>query len=157
INVVDALKRIPGVSDVSPFGRKYAMRIWLDPDRMANQQISPTEVIGAIQSENKQAAAGKIGALPVPTGQFFEYPVNLKGRLSSAGEFEEIIVRRRNDGSIVRVRDVARVELDSENYETAGWLNGKPAATIPIYQLSDANALDIVKQVRAELARMSRS
>jgi hydrophobe/amphiphile efflux-1 (HAE1) family protein len=157
INVVDELKRIPGVSDVNPFGRKYAMRVWLDPDRLANQRIAPSEVIQAIQQENLQAAAGKVGALPVPPGQVFEYPVNVKGRLSRAGEFEDIIVRRNDDGSIVRIRDVARVELDSENYETAGWLNGKPAGTIPIYQLAEANALDIVRQVRAAMERLSKS
>ena len=129
---------------MNPFGRKYAMRVWLDPDRMANQRISPDEVVQAIQSENRQAASGKIGALPAPPGQRFEYPVTSKGRLSKVDEFEEIVVRRNDDGSIVYLYDVARVELDSENYETAGWLNGKPAGTVPIYQLADANALDIV-------------
>src|SRR5271165_1669632 len=157
INVVDALKRIPGVSDVNPFGRKYAMRVWLDPDRMANQRISPAEVIQAIQQENKQAASGKIGALPAPPGQRFEYPVKAKGRLTKVEEFERIVVRRNDDGSIVYLSNVARVQLDSENYETAGWLNGKPAGTIPIYQLSDANALDIVKQVRQEMDRVARN
>src|SRR5437764_5792691 len=151
INVVDTLKRIPGVSDVNPFGRKYAMRVWLDPDRMANQRIAPAEVVEAIQQENKQAASGKIGALPAPPGQRFEYPVTSKGRLTNVGEFEKIVVRRNDDGSFVYLSDVARVQLDSENYETAGWLNGKPAGTIPIYQLADANALDIVKQVRLVL------
>ena len=155
INVVDALKRIPGVSDVNPFGRKYAMRVWLDPARMANQRISPDEVVQAIQSENKQAASGKIGALPALPGQRFEYPVRSKGRLSKVSEFEGIVVRRNDDGSIVYLKDVSRVELDSENYETAGWLNGKPAGTIPIYQLADANALDIVKAVREEMDRAS--
>jgi hydrophobe/amphiphile efflux-1 (HAE1) family protein len=157
INVVDALKRIPGVSDVNPFGRKYAMRVWLDPDRMAGQRISPAEVVQAIQYENQQAAAGKIGAAPVPSGQVFEYPINVKGRLENVAEFEGIIVRRNDDGSIVRVQDIARVALDSENYDTAGWLNGKPAGTIPVYQLADANALDIVKQVRAEMDRLARA
>ncbi len=157
INVVDALKRIPGVSDVNPFGRKYAMRIWLDPDRMANQRISPAIVVQAIQQENKQAASGKIGASPAPPGQRFEFPVTSKGRLSKVEEFENIIVRRNDDGSFVKLSDVARVELDSENYETAGWLNGKPAGTIPIYQLSDANALDIVKQVRLQMDRVARN
>ena len=145
------------MSDVNPFGRKYAMRVWLDPDRMANQRISPAEVVQAIQQENKQAASGKIGALPAPPGQRFEYPVTSKGRLSKVEEFEKIIVRRNDDGSIVCLDDVARVELDSENYETAGWLNGKPAGTIPIYQLSDANALDIVEQVRLEMDRLARN
>jgi hydrophobe/amphiphile efflux-1 (HAE1) family protein len=157
INVVDALKRIPGVSDVNPFGRKYAMRVWLDPDRMANQRISPAEVIQAIQDENKQAASGKIGAAPAPPGQRFEYPITAKGRLSKVAEFEKIVVRANEDGSFVYLSDVARIQLDSENYETAGWLNGKAAGTIPIYQLADANALDIVAQVRAEMDRVARN
>ncbi len=157
IGVIDALKRIPGISDVRPFGRKYAMRVWLDPDRLANQRMSAQEVIKAVQDENRQAAAGKIGALPVPPGQVFEYPINVKGRLESAAEFEEIIVRRNDDGSIVRIKDVARVELDSENYETAGWLGGKPAGTIPIYQYADANGLEIVAKVRAEMDRVARN
>src|SRR6516165_5168266 len=157
INVVDSLKRIPGVSDVNPFGRKYAMRVWLDPNRMANQRIGPAEVVQAIQQENKQAASGKIGSLPALPGQRFEYPVTSKGRLSKVEEFEKIVVRRNDDGSIVYLSDVARVQLDSENYETAGWLNGKPAGTIPIYQLSNANALDIVGAVRAEMNRLARN
>ena len=157
IYIADVLKRIPGVSDVNVFGRKYAMRIWLDPDRLANMKIAPTEVILAVQQENLQAAAGKIGGQPVPPGQDFEYPITVKGRLEKATEFEEIIVRRNNDGSVVRLRDVARVELSSENYETAGYLNGKPAGAMPVYQYSDANALNIVGQVRREMDALRKS
>src|SRR3954471_9705395 len=131
IYVADVLKRIPGISDATVIGRKYAMRIWLDPDRLANMRIAPTEVILAIQQENLQAAAGKVGGQPVPPGQAFEYPITVKGRLEKASEFEEIIVRRNDDGSIVRLRDVARVELSSENFETAGYLDGKPAGAMP--------------------------
>ena len=155
--VADVLRRIPGVGDVTVFGRKYAMRVWLDPNRMANQLITPKEVITAIQQENRQAAAGKVGALPVPPGQTFEYPITAKGRLETVSEFEDIIVRTRPDGSIVRLRDVARIELGSENYETVGTLNGKPAGAIPIYQLADANALDIVAQVRVEMDQLAKS
>ena len=144
IYVADVLKRINGVSDANVLGRKYAMRIWIDPDRMANMKIAPTEVIQAIQQENVQAAAGKIGGRPVPTGQDFELPITVKGRLEKAGEFEEIIVRRGDDGSIVRVKDVARVELSSENYESASYIDGKPAGGILIYQYADANALGII-------------
>jgi hydrophobe/amphiphile efflux-1 (HAE1) family protein len=154
IYVNDVLKRIPGVSDVMLFGRKYAMRIWLDPDRLASQRIAPAEVVTAIQQENRQAAAGKIGAQPVPPGQAFEYPIVAKGRLSAAEEFEEIIVRRHDDGSIVRVRDVARVELASDDYETVGWLDGKPAGAIPVTQLPDANALSIIAEVRRRMDRL---
>jgi hydrophobe/amphiphile efflux-1 (HAE1) family protein len=157
IYVLDVLRRIAGVSDVTAFGRKYAMRVWLDPDRMAAQLIAPTEVINAIEAENRQAAVGKIGGQPAPAGLVFEYPILTKGRLSTVAEFEEIIVRRRDDGSIVRLRDVARIELDSENYDTAGWLSGNPAGTMPVYQYSDANALSIVKQVRESMDRLKRN
>src|SRR2546423_4530412 len=95
--------------------------------------------------EGAKGGAAKAGGQPAPPGLVFEYPILTKGRLSSPAEFQEIIVRRRDDGSIVRLRDVARVELDSENYETSGWLSGKPAGTLPVYQYSDAHALDIVK------------
>jgi HAE1 family hydrophobic/amphiphilic exporter-1 len=157
INVVDVMRRIKGVSDVNIFGRKYAMRIWLDADRMANYFITPDEVVAAIKSENRQAAAGKIGAPPVPLGQTYEYPVTAQGRLKSPEEFQNIVVRARPDGSKVLMRDIARVELGSESYDQAGFLSGKPAATIPIYQQSDANALQIVKSVRNEMDRLAQS
>lgn len=157
INIVDQLKRIRGISDLYVFGRKYAMRIWLDPDKMASQQISPEEVITAIQSENRQAAAGKIGAPPVPAGQRFEFPVTAKGRLSLEPEFANIIVRARPDGSKVLMKDVGRVELGSETYEQAGYLSGQAAATIPVYQYSNANALSIVEEVQREMDILARN
>jgi len=157
INVVDVLKRIRGISEVNVFGLKYAMRIWLDPDRMANELISPDEVINAIKSENRQAAAGKIGGPPVPAGQRFEYPVTAKGRLSLVPEFQQIIVRARSDGSKVYIRDIARVELGSETYEQGGYLSGQAAATIPVYQYSNANALDIVHQIKQEMDRLKKA
>ncbi len=157
IYVADVLKRITGVSDATVLGRKYAMRIWVDPDRLANMKIAPTEVIQAIQQENVQAAAGKIGSRPVPTGQDFEFPITVKGRLEKASEFEEIIVRRNDDGSIVRLKDIARVELSSENFETSSYIDGKPAGGILIYQYADANALAIVEQVREEMDHLKKS
>ncbi|MDR3638142.1 MAG: multidrug efflux RND transporter permease subunit [Isosphaeraceae bacterium] len=157
IYVADVLKRINGVSDATVLGRKYAMRIWIDPDRLANMKIAPTEVIQAIQQENVQAAAGKIGSRPVPTGQDFELPITLKGRLEKAAEFEEIIVRRGDDGSIVRIKDIARVELSSENYESASYIDGKPAGGILIYQYADANALAIIHTVRQEMDHLKAS
>ncbi len=157
INVVDVLKRIRGISEVNVFGLKYAMRIWLDPDRMANEHIAPDEVINAIKSENRQAAAGKIGGPPVPAGQRFEYPVTAKGRLSLVPEFEQIIVRARPDGSKVYIRDIARVELGSETYDQGGYLSGQAAATIPVYQYSNANALDIVHQIKQEMDRLKKA
>jgi hydrophobe/amphiphile efflux-1 (HAE1) family protein len=157
IYVADVLKRISGVSDAIVLGRKYAMRIWIDSDRLANMKIAPTEVIQAIQQENVQAAAGKIGSRPVPTGQEFELPITIKGRLEKASEFEEIIVRRRDDGSIVRIKDIARVELSSENYESAAYIDGKPAGGILIYQYADANALNIIRTVREEMDHLKSS
>ena len=157
IYVADVLKRIEGVSDANVLGRKYAMRIWIDPDRLANMKIAPTEVIQAIQQENVQAAAGKIGGRPVPTGQDFELPITLKGRLEKASEFEEIIVRRADDGSIVRIKDVARVELSSENFESAAYIDGKPAGGILIYQYADANALRIIHTIRQEMDQLKTS
>ena len=157
IYVADVLKRIKGVSDANVLGRKYAMRIWVDPDRLANMRIAPTEVIQAIQQENVQAAAGKVGGRPVPTGQDFELPITVKGRLEKAAEFEEIIVRRGDDGSIVRVKDIARVELSSENYESASYIDGKPAGGILIYQYADANALDIIHTIRSEMDQLRKS
>ena len=157
IYVADVLKRINGISDATVLGRKYAMRIWIDPDRLANMKISPTDVIQAVQQENVQAAAGKIGGRPVPTGQDFELPITVKGRLEKASEFEEIVVRRNDDGSIVRLKDIARVELSSENYETASYIDGKPAGGILIFQYADANALSIIDQVRVEMDRIKKS
>ncbi len=157
IHVADVLKRINGISDATVLGRKYAMRIWIDPDRLASMKIAPTELILAVQQENVQAAAGKIGGRPVPTGQDFELPITVKGRLAKASEFEEIVVRRNDDGSIVRLKDVARVELSSENFETASYIDGKPAGGILIYQYADANALQIIDQVRVEMDRIKKS
>ncbi|WZO96424.1 multidrug efflux RND transporter permease subunit [Isosphaeraceae bacterium EP7] len=157
IYIADSMKRIKGVSDVVVFGRKYAMRIWLDPNRMAEMKVPPTEVILAIQQENLQAAAGKIGGAPVPEGQAFEFPITVKGRLTKVSEFEEIIVRRKDDGSVVRLKDLARVELSSENFESSGRLDGKPAGAMPIYQYADANALSIVEQVKTQMDRLSKS
>ena len=155
--VADVLKRIAGVSDVTVFGRKYAMRIWLDPDKMSTLLIPPSDVIQAIQQENLQAAAGKVGGEPVPSGQAFEFPITVKGRLEKAAEFEEIVIRRNDDGSIVRLRDLATVELSSENFETTGYLDGKPAGAMPVYQYSDGNALAIVAQVQLEMNRLKKN
>jgi HAE1 family hydrophobic/amphiphilic exporter-1 len=157
INVIDVLKRIRGISEVNVFGLKYAMRIWLNPDRLSNERISPDEVISAIKSENRQAAAGKIGGPPVPAGQRFEYPITARGRLSLVPEFEKIIVRARPDGSKVFIEDIATVELGSENYDQAGYLSGHVAATIPVYQYSNANALDIVHQIKQEMDRLKKA
>ena len=155
INVADVLKRIPGVSDVNAFGRKYAMRIWLDPDRMANQRIAPAEVIQAIQQENKQAAAGKIGGLPVPAGPGLRVPDHRQGaaregRASSRRSSSAATTTARSSAS----RTSPASSSTRRTTRRPAGSTASPPATIPIYQYADANALDIVKQVRDEMDRL---
>ncbi|NCC26094.1 MAG: hydrophobe/amphiphile efflux-1 family RND transporter, partial [Deltaproteobacteria bacterium] len=157
INIVDSLKRLDGVGDVTIFGeRTYSMRIWMDPDRMANLKVTPTDVVKAIQNQNIQVAAGKIGDQPSPPGQVFTYTIVTKGRLSEPAEFEDIIVRALTDGSMIRVKDVATVELGAESYVSYSKLNGKSCSNIAVYQLPGANALDIAKAVGEEMENLSR-
>ena len=158
INLKDALARVPGVgrADVmTDFA--YGMRIWLDPDRLASLGMTPADFISAVQDQNVQVAAGQIGAPPVPSGQQFQYTVKAKGRLSSVEDFENIVLRTGNDGAIVRIRDVARVELGAQSYSTSGEFNGKPATVIGIYQAPGANALEVSDAVIARLEQLSRS
>jgi hydrophobe/amphiphile efflux-1 (HAE1) family protein len=156
INIVDTLKRLPGVGDVQIFGeKKYAMRLWLNPDKLTSMEMTAMDVIAAVQEQNVQVAAGKIGDAPSPPGQTFTYSINTLGRLSSVEEFEDIIVRTRPDGSVVRVKDVARVELGAENYGWFAHFNGREAACIGVFQLPDANALDVAEAVYADMERLS--
>ncbi len=155
INIVDVLKRLPGVGDVSVLGeRTYAMRIWLDPNKMTSLGLAAGDVIQAIQDQNIQVAAGKIGEPPSPAGQAFTYSITTLGRLSKPSEFADIIVRVGEDGSLVRIKDVARVELGAENYGWYSNLNGKRSATIAVYQLPGANALNVATRVRETMAHL---
>jgi hydrophobic/amphiphilic exporter-1 (mainly G- bacteria), HAE1 family len=150
INLNDALTRVPGVASVSVFGAgQYAMRCWVDPDKLASLKITVPEIIDAIQAQNNVNPAGQIGGNPAPTGQQFTYTVRAPGRLPSAEEFGEIIVRARSGEGILRLKDVARVELGAQNYNMIGRLNGKPAALIAIYQAPGANAVATAAGVRA--------
>src|SRR5580658_10466606 len=150
INLNDALTRVPGVASVSVFGAgQYAMRCWVNPDKLANLKITVPEIIGAIQAQNNVNPAGQIGGNPAPPGQQFTYTVRAPGRLPSAEEFGEIIVRAREGEGILRLKDVARVELGAQNYNMIGRLNGKPAALIAIYQAPGANAVATAAGVRA--------
>jgi HAE1 family hydrophobic/amphiphilic exporter-1 len=150
INLNDALTRVPGVASVSVFGAgQYAMRCWVNPDKLANLKITVPEIINAIQAQNNVNPAGQIGGNPSPPGQQFTYTVRAPGRLPSAEEFGEIIVRARADQGILRLKDVARVELGAQNYNMIGRLNGKPAALIAIYQAPGANAVATAAGVRA--------
>ena len=153
INLNDAITRVPGVASVSVFGAgQYAMRCWVNPDKLANLGITVPEIISAIQAQNNVNPAGQIGGEPVPPGQQFTYTVRAPGRLPSAEEFGEIIVRARPDGSILRLKDVARVELGAQNYSVIGRLNGKPAALLAVYQSPGGNAVQTALAVRKLMA-----
>jgi multidrug efflux pump len=156
INVRDALLRIPGVGDSNIFGgADYAMRIWMDPERMAALGITAEDVVNAIAQQNIQASAGQLGAPPIGTGQQQQLTVVAHGRLSDPAEFGDIIVRTNRNGAVVRIRDIGQVELGAETYDSFAALNGQPAATLVIYQAPGANALSVANAVRAELDRLS--
>src|SRR5208283_4339079 len=153
ININDELTRIPGIANVGVFGAgQYAMRYWVKPDQLAKLNITVGEVIQAIQSQNTVNPAGQIGGEPAPKGQEFTYAVRAQGRLTSPEEFGQIVVRENPDGSVVRLKDVARVELGAQLYNLRGRLNGKAAALIAVYQLPGSNALDDARGVRAAIA-----
>lgn len=157
INIVDALKRLHGVGDVNIFGeRKYSMRYWLDPNKLASMDMTATDVINAIRDQNLQVAAGKIGEPPSYKNQTFQYTVTAKGRLDEVEEFENIIVRTRPDGSVVRLKDVARIELGAENYQQYSLLNGKNTTSIGVYQLPGSNAVDVANEVQEKMKELSK-
>ncbi|HYC44309.1 MAG TPA: multidrug efflux RND transporter permease subunit [Burkholderiales bacterium] len=156
LNVLDAMKRIPGTTNVQIFGAKdYAMRVWLRPDRLAQLKLTSTDVIRAINEQNAQFAAGKIGQSPAENGQELVYTITTKGRLTEPEQFENIVVRANGDGSLLRLKDVARVELGSKDYEFMGRVNGKPAVLMGIFLQPGANALETGKRVHNELERLS--
>ena len=157
INLNDPLTRIPGIGNVNIFGAgQYAMRIWVKPDRLASLKITVPEVISAVSSQNRVNPAGQIGAEPVPKGQVFTFTVTTTGRLTTPEEFENIVIRAGSDGSIVRVKDVARVELGGQVYNLRGRFNGKNATIVAIYQLPGSNAVDTMKQARAFFEQQSK-
>src|SRR6202140_1398916 len=142
INLFDQLTRLPGIGSVQIFGAgQYAMRLWVKPDQLAKLAITVPEITSAIQAQNTVNPAGQVGSEPAPKGQEFTYSVRARGRLSSPEEFGEIVVRETPLGGVVRVKDVARVELGAQNYSVLGRLNGKPGAIIAAYQLPGSNAV----------------
>ncbi|HET8584419.1 MAG TPA: efflux RND transporter permease subunit, partial [Casimicrobiaceae bacterium] len=156
LNVLDDLKRLPGTTNVQIFGaHDYAMRIWLKPDRMAQLGLTPADVIRAVNEQNAQFAAGKVGQSPSPSNQALVYTITAQGRLTDAKEFERIIVRANPDGSTVRLADVARVELGSKDYEFIGRFNGHDATLVGVFLSPGANALEVAKTVREEVARLA--
>jgi len=145
----DTLSRIDGVGEVTIFpSSDYSMRIWLDPRQLKSRGITTQEVLDAVREQNAQVAAGQIGQPPAPDSQSFQLSVNVLGRLSEIEQFEEIIVKSSDDGRFVRLKDVARLELGGKNYNLTSGLNGSPSASIVIYQLPGANALDMASNVR---------
>jgi hydrophobe/amphiphile efflux-1 (HAE1) family protein len=158
IYIKDTLKRVPGVGDVVIFGaRDYSMRIWLDPNKLAGLGLAASDVAQAVRRQNQQVAAGQIGEPPAPTGQEFTYPIITQGRLADVSQFEDIIIRTRPDGSVLRVKDVARVELGAQSYTRFGRLNGIETIPIGIFQLPGANSVELADQVRAEMERLARN
>ena len=153
INLYDQLSRVPGIGSVQVFGAgRYAMRLWVKPDQLAKLAITVPEIVAAIQSQNTVNPAGQIGGEPAPKGQEFTYSVRAQGRLTTPEEFEQIVVRAAPDGGIVRVKDVARVEMGAQDYTVTSHLNGNPSALVAVYQLPGSNAVQAAEGVKKLLA-----
>ena len=149
INLVDQLTRVPGISNVQVFGAgQYAMRLWVKPDQLAQLGITVPDIINAVQEQNTVNPAGQIGSEPIPKGQKFTYTVRAQGRLETPEEFGNIVIRANPDGSLVRVKDIARVDLGAQTYNLKGRLNGKPSAILALYQLPGTNAIKAAQGVR---------
>jgi HAE1 family hydrophobic/amphiphilic exporter-1 len=149
INLTDQITRLPGIGSVQVFGAgQYAMRFWVKPDQLAKLNITVNDVINAVNNQNTVNPAGQIGGSPIPPGQEFTYTVSAQGRLVTEAEFGDIVLRANPDGSMVRLKDVARVELGAQVYTLRGRLNGQPSAVIAVYQLPGSNALDASKAAR---------
>jgi multidrug efflux pump len=154
-NIQDELSRIPGVGDVNVFGSKYAMRIWLDPNKLQSLQLMPSDVVTAIQNQNVEVAAGEIGGMPQPQGQMLDATVTAQSRLQTPEQFRNIIVKADPSGARVLLSDVARVELGAENYSATIRINGHPGSGIGIYLEPGSNALSTSKLVKAEMKAIS--
>jgi HAE1 family hydrophobic/amphiphilic exporter-1/multidrug efflux pump len=156
-NLLDEVKKIPGAGRAQIFGqRDYAMRVWLNPDKMASLGVSSAEIAGAIKDQNLQVSPGRLGQGPTENDQMWTMQLTSQGRFSTPEEFQNIIVRAKNDGSTIRLKDVARVELGSQNYEYFGRVNGKAAAIIGIFADTNANALDTSAAVAAKMEQLSK-
>ncbi len=157
INLSDEISRVRGISQVQVFGAgQYAMRIWVKPDQLAKLNITVPEIINAINSQNTVNPAGKLSGRPTPPGQEFTYTVRAQGRLITEADFGEIVLRANPDGSIVRLKDVARMELGAQDYDIVGRFDSKPSAILALYQLPGSNAIEAAKDVRQVMARLSK-
>jgi HAE1 family hydrophobic/amphiphilic exporter-1 len=158
VYIRDALKRVPGVGDVQTFGeRRYAMRLWLDPERLAGRRLTAGDVVDALREQNVQVAAGSVGQAPVPAGQTYEFSVRAEGRLTGVEQFERVVVKSGADGTLVRVQDVGRVELGAESYASDLRYSGREAAGMGIQLLPSANALEVYDAVLAEMDRLEQN
>lgn len=155
INMVDRLGRVPGVGEVSVFGTgDYSMRVWMDPDKMRIRDLQPSDVYNAVYTQNKQISAGGVGVPPTAPDIGYQFTLSVKGRLTSVSEFENIVLKSNPDGSYLRLKDVATIDLGSESYNVSSLENGSPSAAIAIYQLPGSNALDVSKAVKTELEKL---
>ncbi|TLX62736.1 multidrug efflux RND transporter permease subunit [Stutzerimonas nosocomialis] len=155
LNVKDELARLDGIGDVQLFGLgEYSLRVWLDPTKVASRNLTATDVVAAIREQNRQVAAGSLGAPPSNAGNSFQLSINTQGRLVTEEEFENIVVRAGEDGEITRLRDIARIELGSNQYALRSLLNNKPAVAMPIFQRPGSNAIDVSNNVRAKMAEL---
>jgi HAE1 family hydrophobic/amphiphilic exporter-1 len=160
INLQNELARIPGVGNVSVFGAgQYAMRIWMNPELLQARGLTPQDIINVVQQQSQEVTAGQVGIPPVPAGQNFQYTLNVSGRLNDAADYENIIVKvdQQNGGRITRIRDIGRVELGAQTYSQSFTQNGRPAAGIGIFQLPEANAITVAKDVAAKMAVLAKS
>ena len=158
LNVKDELARLDGVGDVRMFGMgNYSLRVWLDPDKVATRGLTASDVIAAIREQNRQVAAGALGAPPTDAGNSFQLSINTQGRLVSEEEFENIIVRSGDDGEITRLKDIARIELGSSQYALRSLLDNRPAVAIPVFQRPGSNAIEISDAVRKRMAELKQS
>ena len=154
VNLIDELKRIRGVGDVTLFGSGYSMRIWLQPDKMARLGVTPTDVANAIRAQNAQYAAGKVGAEPAPVGQALNYTVTARGRLVNPEEFGDIVVRAGGASGVLRIKDVARVELGAQSYDSSTTVDGNPAVGMAVFLQTGANALDVAAAVKSRMTEL---
>ncbi|RON24159.1 multidrug efflux RND transporter permease subunit [Pseudomonas brassicacearum] len=158
LNIKDELARLGGVGDVQLFGMgDYSLRVWLDPNKTASRNLTATDVVSAIREQNRQVAAGALGAPPAPNATAFQLSVNTQGRLVSEEEFENIIIRSGDNGEITRLKDIARVELGSSQYALRSLLNNQPAVAIPIFQRPGSNAIEISNEVRDKMAELKKN
>ena len=155
VNVIDELRRIPGVGSVLNFVAKdYSMRVWLNPDKLAQLKLTPSDVAAAVAEQNAQFSAGKVGAEPMDKATEFTYTISTQGRLENVEQFENIILRSDSDGSVLRLKDVARVELGAQSYDANATLNGQATVPIGIFLAPGANQLETGKAVEATMKRL---